>query len=368
MRNIFLELNHSPEEIKLKLEKSFHSLFEGNSENERLYFETNEGLAYIVDIGHNDIRSEGMSYGMLITALMQKKEFFDKLWNFSKRYLLNHEGEWKGYFSWQVSTHDFSMIDKGAAPDGEEYFAAALLLASKIFNDEKYKEEGLQILNAMAYKKPEGIVHTMMDKNTGLVRFSPAEGNDFTDPSYHTLAFYRLFAKESGDSFWENAYKKSLEYLKKALHPVTGLPADYSEFDGSPKKTSWHSLSHCFSGDAWRVIWNISLDYEAFSHDAWEGESVLKMLSFFESQRPYFSDYEVDGSKASENARTATTGHIAMNATGTLTLPENHPYIKIFAEDLWNTEAPTGAWRYYDGMLYMIALLACSGKFSWINL
>ena len=146
------------------------------------------------------------------------------------------------------------------------------------------------------------------------------------------------------------------------------MPADYSEFDGTPKKTSWHSLSHCFSGDAWRVIWNISLDYEAFSHDTWENESVLKMLSFFESQRPYFSDYEVDGSKASENARTATTGHIAMNATGTLTLPENHPYIKIFAEDLWNTEAPTGAWRYYDGMLYMIALLACSGKFSWINL
>jgi hypothetical protein len=38
------------------------------------------------------------------------------------------------------------------------------------------------------------------------------------------------------------------------------------------------------------------------------------MLSFFESQRPYFSDYEVDGSKAGKNARTATTGHIAMNA------------------------------------------------------
>mgnify|MGYP003532120898 FL=1 len=101
MRNIFLELNHSPEEIKVKLEKSFHSLFEGNNENERVYFETNDGLAYIVDIGHNDIRSEGMSYGMMITALLEKREFFDKLWNFSKRYLLNHEGEWKGYFSWQ---------------------------------------------------------------------------------------------------------------------------------------------------------------------------------------------------------------------------------------------------------------------------
>lgn len=367
MRNIFLELNHSPEEIKLKLERSFHSLFEGNNENERVCFDTNDGLAYIVDIGHNDIRSEGMSYGMMITALLEKREFFDKLWGFSKRYLLNHEGEWKGYFSWQVSTKDYSMIDKGAAPDGEEYFAAALLIAAKVFKEENYKKEALEILKAMAYKTPEGIVYTMMDKNTGLVRFSPAEGNDFTDPSYHTLAFYRLFAKESGDDFWEKAAEKSLDYLKKALHPITGLAADYSEFDGTPRKTPWHALSHCFSGDAWRVIWNISLDYEAFSHDAWECESVLKALTFFEQRKPYYSDYEIDGTKVNEQERIMTTGLVAMNATGTLTLPQNHPYIKIFAEDLWNTETPTGTWRYYDGMLYMLGLLACSGKFSWIH-
>ncbi len=367
MRNIFLELNHSPEEIGLKLEKSFHSLFEGNTENERVCFDTNDGLAYIVDIGHNDIRSEGMSYGMMISALLEKQVLFDKLWNFSKRYLLNHEGEWKGYFSWQVSTKDFSMIDKGAAPDGEEYFASALLLAARIFKNDSYKRDALEILEAMAYKKPEGIVHTMMDVNAGLVRFSPANGNDFTDPSYHTLAFYRLFAIESGDVFWEKAYKKSLEYLKKALHPVTGLAADYSEFDGTPKKTPWHSLSHCFSGDAWRVIWNIALDYAAFSHDEWERESVLKVLTFFNERRPYFSDYQVDGTKVKEQERIMTTGLVTMNAAATLAINDCHPFKKIFAEDLWNTEVPTGTWRYYDGMLYMLGLLACSGKFSWIQ-
>ncbi len=33
---------------------------------------------------------------------------------------------------------------------------------------------------------------------------------------------------------------------------------------------------------------------------------------------------------------------------------------------LWETPVPTGRYRYYDGMLQMMALLHCSGKFrAW---
>jgi oligosaccharide reducing-end xylanase len=53
-----------------------------------------------------------------------------------------------------------------------------------------------------------------------------------------------------------------------------------------------------------------------------------------------------------------------MNAAATIALPEGDPLIKPFAEDLWNMEVPTGTWRYYDGLLYMLGLLACSGKFA----
>ncbi len=45
-----------------------------------------------------------------------------------------------------------------------------------------------------------------------------------------------------------------------------------------------------------------------------------------------------------------------MNAAATIALPPHHPYISRFATDLWNTAPPTGTWRYYDGLLYMIGL------------
>ena len=38
-------------------------------------------------------------------------------------------------------------------------------------------------------------------------------------------------------------------------------------------------------------------------------------------------------------------------------------YRNLFVEALWNTPVPSGQWRYYDGMLYLLGLLHCSGEF-----
>jgi len=37
---------------------------------------------------------------------------------------------------------------------------------------------------------------------------------------------------------------------------------------------------------------------------------------------------------------------------------------KPFVQALWNTQTPRGQWRYYDGMLYFLALLHVSGHFQ----
>ena len=36
---------------------------------------------------------------------------------------------------------------------------------------------------------------------------------------------------------------------------------------------------------------------------------------------------------------------------------------KPFVQALWDTQVPSGQWRYYDGMLYILALLHVSGNF-----
>jgi oligosaccharide reducing-end xylanase len=43
-----------------------------------------------------------------------------------------------------------------------------------------------------------------------------------------------------------------------------------------------------------------------------------------------------------------------------------HPRSRKFVEELWSTPTPDGLERYYEGLLYMMALLHCSGEFkSW---
>ncbi|HLF02669.1 MAG TPA: glycoside hydrolase, partial [Anaerolineales bacterium] len=56
-----------------------------------------------------------------------------------------------------------------------------------------------------------------------------------------------------------------------------------------------------------------------------------------------------------------STGLVAMAATAALAAdPEKG---KPFVQALWDTKIPTGRWRYYDGLLYTLALLHVSGNF-----
>ncbi|MCF0214899.1 MAG: glycoside hydrolase [Fibrobacteraceae bacterium] len=363
-RNLFTEVGYPEGFAERLIENAYHQLFEGDPVDERVCFEASDTMSYIIDIGHDDIRSEGMSYGMFIAACTGHEKMFSNLWNFSKRYLKNHEGPHKGFFSWQVSTTDFSMMDPGAAPDGEEYFAAALLIAAKKFNRRDFLEDAKALINDMMHKETNELVGPIIDPVQKMIRFSPVLGNDFTDPSYHTIAFYRAFAEATGDEAWLEVAEKSIEFLNKAAHPITGLYGDYAEYDGTPKSMSWFPESNCFSGDAWRVALNLSLDYALFRGSEKERELCERLLFFFEGRRPYVSDFTVDGGLYPRTPRNATPGLIAMNAAACQALVQGNPLTRQFVKDLAELPIPSKFWRYYDGMLYTIGLLATSGKIS----
>ncbi len=381
MKSSFRLIGVSDSEVLQKLEFAYDRLFHGDGERERICFPAEGALLYVEDVGHGDIRSEGMSYGMFLSASLGYRAEFDALWNFSKKYLRNDSGDFAPYFAWQVGipacgSSDFFKMDSGAAPDGEEYFAAALLLAERIFRCPAYGKEASDLLWQMAHKISTGKVRAMFDPENFLVRFSPMAGNDFTDPSYHTLAFYRFFAQRTGDAFGKDAYAASVSFLLRAIHKETGLAPDYAEFDGSPKRTDFFPTSECFSGDAWRVALNLALDFSAefpgedeavrASAKKFERDSVRRLLSFFSAQDAPLSDYAVDGSPFSGVPRPMTPGLLAMNAAATLALDLDSPLDRHLAkpvlEAFWNSPVPSGTWRYYDGMLYLLGLLALSPK------
>jgi len=164
-RNLFVEIGKSDAEIKARVDRAYKQLFEGDLKSQRLFIPagTNDNgpLAYIPDIQHTDVRSEGMSYGMMIAVQMNKKEVFDALWNWSHTYMYhadtNHPNY--GYFSWQMN-YDGTAISEGAAPDGEEYYAMSLLFAANRWGNSKgiydYKTMAHKILTDMVHRQSGG--------------------------------------------------------------------------------------------------------------------------------------------------------------------------------------------------------------------
>ena len=85
-RNLFLNIGKTEEEVSARLEQIKTCFFEGG-EDERVYYPVEEDMAYIEDTGNHDVRTEGMSYGMMFAVQLDQKEVFDRLWKWAKTYM-----------------------------------------------------------------------------------------------------------------------------------------------------------------------------------------------------------------------------------------------------------------------------------------
>ncbi|WMJ75158.1 glycosyl hydrolase family 8 [Cytophagaceae bacterium ABcell3] len=370
-RNMLAELGKTPEQINSKIDEAFNQLFYGNPENEAIYYETDDDMAYILDVSANDIRTEGVSYGMMIAVQLDKQEEFDKLWKFAKTYMQHQEGPRKGYFAWQVDADTYEKLDNNSAPDGEVWFAMSLFFASHRWGDGEgifdYQAEAQALLYDMLNleERNGGIVDgltNMFNRDEKQIVFVPeGENAEYTDPSYHVPGFFKLFAKwsEHDNELWSDIADTSRSFLLKAMHPETGLTTEYMTFDAQPKETSFNDKSHYFAYDSWRVVGNVAMDAHWFGED-WHTEQADKVLSFFNAQgTTYPALYEQDGTPLEDNH--SSPGLVAMNAAGTLASAEEHAW--TFLNSFYNQSVPTGEHRYYDGVLHMLGLLHTSGNF-----
>jgi oligosaccharide reducing-end xylanase len=361
-------LGKSGQDVKAKIDTAFHQLFFGNDRTERVYYPVGSDMGYIEDIGNGDVRTEGMSYGMMIAVQMDRRDVFDRLWKWATTYMQFDSGPHNGYFAWHCRT-DGTVLDSTAASDGEEWFVMSLFFASARWGDGEgifdYRAEAQKILQTMLHKESEpghGRVTNMFNGEQKLVAFVPsAQANHFTDPSYQVPHFYELWARwaESDNQFWCDAASASRRLLRNAADPVTGLWPDYAHFDGKPI-SPWAGGHADFRFDAWRVAMNVAVDWLWFEKDDWEVTQSNRLLKFFRSQglETYGNQYTLDGRKLGDDH---SPGLVAMNAVAALASTNDDR--KEFVEEFWNTPIPTGLYRYYDGMLYMLALLHVSGNF-----
>lgn len=194
-RNLFKELGYSDAEIDEKVESAWQKLFYGNDE-ERIYYPVGDDMAYIYTADTDDVRSEGMSYGMMICVQMDKQEEFNRLWKWAKTYMQHTSGEYEGYFAWKMRT-DGSKMENTPASDGEEYFVTSLLFASARWGNGEgiynYNKEAQEILTTMLHQADDGQGENMFNKTYKMPVFCPI-GNaaTYSDPSYHCRHFMKF--------------------------------------------------------------------------------------------------------------------------------------------------------------------------------
>src|SRR4051812_21325191 len=104
-RNVFKELlSKTDAEVNTKVNAAFQQIFYGTA-NQKLYYEVGTDEAYILDVNNNDVRTEGMSYGMMICVQLDKQAEFNKIWKWAKTKMQYASGNYKGYFAWQLNTN-----------------------------------------------------------------------------------------------------------------------------------------------------------------------------------------------------------------------------------------------------------------------
>ena len=322
-----LAKNEGATAIQAKIDSAFAQLFHGERMDEAIYFSagTNASgaLAYIKDLANADVRSEGMSYGLMIAGRLDKKTEFDALWNWAKTFMYHGATDHPalGFFSWSLNT-DGVANDGLPAPDGEQYFAMALYFAENRWGHCKgiynYRLEADALLDHLKNREPitgttvkgsltAGTIFSPAEK---LVRFTPDTTNwNHTVPSSQLPAFYKLrscWGSKKERMFWAEAATASHDFFSRTAHLTTGLAPDYASFDGTPRAAPWN---------------------------------------------PHSANFQYDSGRTAMNAVTSLPATDAVRA-------------KKFVAALGQAPVPSGSCRYYDRVLYLLSLLHCSGEFK----
>ena len=322
--NLFVTLSgHTQAESDAKVTAAWSQLF-GSGANTVYYKGPGADESYVQDIANNDVRTEGQSYGMMIAVQLDHQAEFDRLWTFVKNHMLSGK-----QIAWHTSTSG-SKLATGGAPDGDEYFAAALVFAAKRWGDTSgkynYTSEAKVILD---------LVRTQdFNDKAKLVQFYAGSGN--TDGSYILPAFYQTWAcfdKENA-AFWNDAVTAGRAFFKAAADS-NGVIGDQSSFTGQTQKAA--------GSDTVRCVMNIMMDHNFFNADPWQTEYATK-----------YGAYQSRG--AGSTAQLSCNGLLGFGLPATTGKP--------FVDKLWSAAIPTGTYRYYDGTLYMLALLHVSGTFK----
>jgi len=360
-------LGQTQQAVDDKIEAAFQRLFHGDPNTEAIYVPVAPDGAYIQDVLHDDVRTEGMGICMLAAVELDHREEFDRLWSYVASSLRYDTGPQAGYFRSRCS--DRSAAERSvpcADPYGQQQITMALLFAHGRWGSDTgtidYGAEVLRSLEVMRHKQEQngGVVDDvtdMFDEQTQIAVDQPnGEQARITRPSNVMPGYYALWAEATGDDTWRDLTRAGRSFLEATAHPSTGLFPLRSSFSGVPEPGS----DARFVPEGYRTQLNMTIDQVFAEGDTWYVSEADRLLDFFSAQglTSYGSRYELDGSRCLDCQRSVAL--VAVNGVSAMIATQAQR--SAFIQAVWDATPLGGSGRYYDGIMHLMALLTLGGR------
>lgn len=278
--------------------------------------------------------SEGQAYTMRRAVMMRDKKTFDKAYNWAK-YNLQHKND--KLFAWLWGPKEIGIggeiknkiIDQNGATDADIEIAIALVLASKIWQQESYMKDALAIINDIWNK--ETIV--IRGERILVAGFNQKMGKYVeVNPSYFMPLGFRIFAEVDDKHNWQKLVNSSYRLTNLCIDNIkSGLPPDFFYIDKSTGKIILVEGKSDFSYDAIRVFYRFYIDY-LLTEDS-RAEKLLSKSKFFINRWKrdgiFYTNYKQNGEPKDYNE---ALGSIA------LLLPVIKHYDKHVASDIYRNK------------------------------
>lgn len=209
--------------------------------------------------------SEGQAYAMLRAAWLRDRTVFDKAYGWGLQNLnagVRRDRLWAWKWGRAADGH-WQVLDRAFASDADQDVALALIMASEIWKDERYKKDARAIL-ADLWKLG---TYEAQGRRFLLAGDTLCSGQVCKlNPSYYAPYAYRIFAAYDKGRNWQALVDSSYFVLAKAAEATrTRLPPDWIFFDTATGRFSLpQGKDSVFSYDALRVHWRVAMDWELF--------------------------------------------------------------------------------------------------------
>jgi len=299
--------------------------------------------------------SEGIGYGMLLSAYMGDRTLFDGLWLYYKD---NVNGN--GVMNWKINGCS-GINGANGATDAELDAAFALIVADYQWESTgniNYKNDAKTLITAIKTYEIEA--------NTYVLKPGDAfGGSNLTNPSYFAPAYYRAFGNFTNDStFWNSVVAKAYAVINANLtknNAVGGLVSDWCAASGdySSDANGYANQGKAYTYDAARTPWRIAIDY------LWNGTEEAKMYIKKSSDFVRVNlggsanikdGYNQDGSLKGQWHNATFVGAFACAAMG----GDNQAHLDVSYVDLKNLNEPNS---YFNHTLKTLYSLALTGNF-----